>query len=484
MKKILAGAAALLGTAVSAQAADMAVKAPYLKAPVAMVYDWTGFYIGVNAGVGIGRDYTRVAIPAGLSFEASYLNPQGGLGGGQIGYNWQVQNSFFGALVFGAEADFQGTGMRDNFNCLIGCLPAQNNNISQKLDWFGTVRGRVGIATGPVLSYVTGGWAYGSVKTTYTETLPPGGAANTGAFASNQNRGGWVIGSGLEASLGGNWTGKIEYLYMNLGDRLDLFTLNGFAHAMSTDIREQIFRVGLNYRIGGNGAAYVPPPPSNWAGFYLGGNFGGGIGRDHTAFTFTAVGTSTQLFNLSQDGFNGGAQAGYNWQSGAFVYGVEADINYTDAKSSGSITRATIPGLGLGSTILESSRSEWLMTFRPRVGVTSGNALFYVTGGLAVADYSFTQGAVIPNCACGVTGTVSKTKAGWTVGAGIEYAVTPAWSVKGEYLYVDLGSESFNTNLAAGGFPLATFSHDVKLTESIGRFGLNYKWGSPVVARY
>ena len=119
MKKILAGAAALLGTAVSAQAADMAVKAPYLKAPVAMVYDWTGFYIGVNAGVGIGRDYTRLAIPAGPTFEASYLNPQGGLGGGQVGYNYQVQNSFFGALVFGVEADIQGTGMRDNYTCLI-----------------------------------------------------------------------------------------------------------------------------------------------------------------------------------------------------------------------------------------------------------------------------------------------------------------------------------------------------------------------------
>src|SRR5476651_1286036 len=92
MKKILAGAAALLGTAVSAQAADMAVKAPYLKAPVAMVYDWTGFYIGVNAGVGIGRDYTRLAVPAGPSFEASYLNPQGGVGGGQIGYNWQLRS--------------------------------------------------------------------------------------------------------------------------------------------------------------------------------------------------------------------------------------------------------------------------------------------------------------------------------------------------------------------------------------------------------
>src|ERR1700733_8326083 len=106
MKKILAGAAALLGTAVSAQAADMAVKAPYMKAPEAMVYDWTGFYIGANAGVGVGRDYTRVAIPAGLSFEATYLNPFGGVGGGQIGYNWQLPRSAFGSLVLGVEADF------------------------------------------------------------------------------------------------------------------------------------------------------------------------------------------------------------------------------------------------------------------------------------------------------------------------------------------------------------------------------------------
>ncbi|HWX08174.1 MAG TPA: porin family protein, partial [Bradyrhizobium sp.] len=112
MKRFLIGAA-LLGTAASAQAADLPVKAPYLKAPVAMVYDWTGFYIGVNAGVGIGRDYTRLAIPAGLSFEASYLNPLGAVGGGQVGYNWQLPKSAFGSLVLGVEADLQGTGMRD-----------------------------------------------------------------------------------------------------------------------------------------------------------------------------------------------------------------------------------------------------------------------------------------------------------------------------------------------------------------------------------
>src|ERR1700712_3133024 len=403
MKKILAGAAALLGTAVSAQAADMAVKTPYLKAPVAMVYDWTGFYIGVNARLGIGRAYPRLAIPAGLSFEASYLNPQGGLGGAQAGYNYQVQNSFFGALVFGVEADIQGTGMRDTFSCLIGCLPAQNNNFNQKLDWFGTARGRIGIATGPVLTYVTAGYAYGSVKTTYTETLPPGGPANTGAFTSNQNRGGWTWGSGIEASLGGNWTGKIEYLWINLGDRLDQFTLNGVGHAMSTDIREQIFRVGLNYRIGGNGAAYVPPPASNWAGFYLGGNIGSGIGRDHTAFAFSAVGTSTELFNLSPDGFNGGIQAGYNWQAAHWVFGLEADIQGSSQRDNRACVQTCNP---LAAPIIFAAydaRLPWFGTVRGRVGYSVGSTLFYATGGYAYG------GVKSKITALGTTNSLSKT---------------------------------------------------------------------------
>lgn len=140
MKKSIFAAAAVVLTTTgigSALAADMAVKAPFLKAPVATVYDWTGFYIGANAGVGLGRDYSRLDIPAGLSFERSYLNPQGAVGGGQVGYNWQAPRSAFGSLVFGVEADIQGTGLRDNFSCLIGCLPTQNVGIRQNLDWFG-----------------------------------------------------------------------------------------------------------------------------------------------------------------------------------------------------------------------------------------------------------------------------------------------------------------------------------------------------------
>ena len=86
-----------------------------------MVYDWTGFYLGVNAGVGLGRNNTSLAVPDFPSFEQSYLSPQGALGGAQAGYNWQT-NSHLGPLVFGVEADIQGTGIRDDYTCLLGCL--------------------------------------------------------------------------------------------------------------------------------------------------------------------------------------------------------------------------------------------------------------------------------------------------------------------------------------------------------------------------
>jgi outer membrane immunogenic protein len=476
MKKILAGAAVLLGTAVSAQAADMAVKAPYLKAPVAMVYDWTGFYIGVNAGVGIGRDYTRLAVPAVPSFEASYLNPQGGLGGGQIGYNYQVPNTLFGALVFGVEADFQGTGMRDNYTCLLSCtLPGAGgiaSQFSQKLDWFGTVRGRVGIATGPVLTYVTAGWAYGSVKTTLTETF-----GTTAAFSSNQNRGGWTVGSGVEASLGGNWSGKIEYLWFTLGDRLDLFTLNALPQAMSTDIREQVFRVGLNYRINGNGAAYLPPPASNWTGFYLGGNIGSGIGRDRTALN---VGGVTEFFNLSPDGINGGVQAGYNWQAANWVFGLEADIQGSSQRDNRACV-ATCNPLALFAAY--DATLPWFGTARGRLGYSVGSTMFYATGGFAYGSIK----TKITSSFGGVnTVSLSDTKGGWTVGGGIETPFTflvsvlgNNWTSKTEYLYVDLGSVT--DPYVNGGVAVVSTT---QVREHIFRTGLNYHFNSPVVAKF
>ncbi|MBI5129089.1 MAG: porin family protein [Rhodopseudomonas palustris] len=450
MKKILAGVA-LIGSAVSAQAADLAVKAPYLKAPAAAIYDWTGFYIGANVGVGLGRDLTAHAFPAGGTFNSTYLQPQGVIGGGQVGYNWQSNTTFLGPLLIGVEADIQGSGMSTGHTTLNSLAGPVNYN--QKLDWFTTVRGRVGLVRGPVVGYFTGGFAAANVKTTVTEVgLVP--------FALSETRTGWTIGSGVEAALGGNWTGKIEYLYLDLGNRNDTFG----TQALRTQYRESIFRAGLNYRIGGTGM-YITPPPANWAGLYLGGNFGGAIGRNRSSST---VGAFTEQFNLSPDGYVGGGQIGYNWQAANWVFGAEADFQGSTQKDD----RTAV----FNSTVRYNQKLPWFGTARGRLGYSVGSTLFYATGGYAYGNVKTNVVTATSN------DTFNRTRSGYAVGAGIETPfqlfglLGPNWTSKTEYLYVDLGSTTDRFG--------ATGVTTSKVTEHMLRTGINYHFNQPVVAKY
>ncbi len=479
MKKLLASAVALT-LASGAFAADLRIPA---KAPAMMAaaYDWTGFYLGGNAGVGLGRDRTQHFVPAPTfpSSDSLYLSPQGGLGGGQLGYNWQT-GSVFGPLVFGVEADIQGAGLRDDGTDVANASPPGGRILyKQQLDWFGTVRGRVGIANGPVLSYVTGGYAYGSVNTTVTE--------GSAAFSTgNRLQSGWTVGSGVEASLGGNWTGKIEYLYLNLGNRSDtLFA----TQTLNTEIRENIFRVGLNYRIGGK-AAFMPVGAANWTGFYLGGNIGSGTGRERSSLAEPF--SVTEVFNLAPDGINGGAQAGYNWQAASWVFGLEVDLQGSTQRDNKScVLRCSDPALfptrdGLLSAAYDA-RLPWFGTVRGRLGYSVGSTLFYATAGFA---YGNIKTRITLNDATGVntvnTTQLSDTKGGWTVGGGIEAPFNllglfgPNWTSKTEYLYVDLGSTTNSFASFSGG----TITASTHVTEHIFRTGLNYHFGSPVIARY
>ena len=472
MKRLLAGAA-LLGTAVSAQAADLAVKAPYYKAPVLAVYDWTGFYFGVNAGIGLGRNRTEHSFP-GNSNDLIYLQPFGGLGGGQIGYNWQTNSSFLGLgpMVFGLEADIQGADLTDGRNNLNG-LAGITTNFNQKIDWFATARGRVGLTNGPVLTYFTGGYAYGNVRTTATETPFVGAPV---ALTLNRGQGGYVLGSGVEAALGGNWTGKIEYLYLNLGNRNDAFTTFGTPQNLNTQIRENIFRVGLNYRIGGNNA-YISPPPANWTGFYLGGNFGSGTGRDRT--TITSVGLpAPETFNLAPDGILGGVQAGYNWQAANWVFGLEADIQASSQRDN----RTCVVSCSALASAAFDAKLPWFGTARGRIGYSVGSTLFYATGGYAYGQVKTNTAGISGGVP--FTNSVSSTNSGYAVGGGIETPFTflglfgPNWTTKAEYLYVDLGRA---TNTVA--LPVASTA-TTRVQEHIFRTGISYHFNSPVVAKY
>jgi outer membrane immunogenic protein len=474
--KIVWVGAVLLGTAGNALAADLPARVNYTKAPIAVVYDWTGIYFGANAGVGVGRDRTQLAVAALPSAETSLLAPMGGIAGAQVGYNWQSAQSFLGdPIVIGIEADIQGAGLRDSRNCLLGCVAGGPiAQFDQKLDWFGTVRGRAGFARGPVLSYFTAGYAYGGVRTQVNETL--GGV--TGSFTTDQTRSGWTYGSGVEAALGGNWSGKIEYLYLNLGNnRVDGYALGGVAHNLSTEIREHIFRVGLNYRIGGNGT-YVPVAAADWSGLYAGGNFGSGRARDRSTLAIAGTGINEQ-FNLTPDGFLGGVQGGYNWQAANWVFGVEADIQGSTQKDD----RACVLFCGGGAAFASyNAKLPWLGTARGRLGYSLGSTLFYATGGFAYAGIKTDLNSSIGGVN---TQSFSSSKGGWTAGVGIERPFTflgllgPSWTSKTEYLYLDLGKAS---NVFSNGGVTAIF--DTRVQEHIFRSGINYHFSSPVVAKY
>ena len=272
MKRILLSAL-LVASAVPALAADLAVKARPMPAPIP-VWTWDGFYIGINGGYSWGRSNTTVSYfntitgapiipPAGSITDAGF-NLDGGVFGGQIGYNWQ-----FSSWLFGLEADAQWSGQKGSaaFLCSAAgllpgaCFPGSTFlpvgtlgvglAVDKKLEWFGTVRGRLGVLASPTwLLYVTGGLAFGEVQTDAVLTsITAGGAVVALAGSSSKTHAGWTIGGGIEGNLGGNWTAKAEYLYMDLGTFDTTVTVPAalIGANISSRVTDNIFRVGINY---------------------------------------------------------------------------------------------------------------------------------------------------------------------------------------------------------------------------------------------
>jgi outer membrane immunogenic protein len=250
-----------------ATAADLAVKAPLYKAPPApIIYSWTGFYIGANVGYSWGRSSTDYAV-TGLALFSTSQNMNGWLGGGQIGYNFQINRSW----LFGIEADIQATGQKGTalLGSVLVCPPpaalalpctTTTGALEQKLPWFGTLRARAGVlASDSLLLYVTGGLAYGQVNSNLTVTTATafvGGPvlASAAAVASvNTTKVGWTVGAGAEWVISGPWTAKVEYLYVDLGTVSNTFIgIGAFPIvAASSRVTDNIFRVGINYRFGG-----------------------------------------------------------------------------------------------------------------------------------------------------------------------------------------------------------------------------------------
>jgi outer membrane immunogenic protein len=282
------GAVAVFGFISAALAADLPVKAPPIGA-AAPVYNWTGFYIGANGGYGwkdptvsfspndsrIGSVWTGLfgSTPPG---PASF-NTDGGLGGLQAGYNWQFNQKW----LLGLEADFDWSAIKGNgtssflmYPTVVGTGGPANIQASQNVDWFGTVRVRLGfLPTSNTLVYATGGLAYGHIGEQVTlNGVGFIGAADFGFFctsgssvavkcfagSSSRTELGWTIGGGLEyAPWNNNITLRAEYLYINLGggDTVNVVALNSNGGAAPSSIAAvynrtdfSVVRGGINWK--------------------------------------------------------------------------------------------------------------------------------------------------------------------------------------------------------------------------------------------
>jgi outer membrane immunogenic protein len=279
-KLLLAGVGAAVVAAAPALAADLPAAPVAVPVVAPAPWSWTGFYVGGNAGYSWGNADATGTVALAVSVNGvpftSLLTPQsaggtnsvnGWLGGGQAGFNWQS-----GALVVGIEADIQATGQSgSNTFCsngsttcpagpfLFGTAPFMLT-VDQKLIWFGTARGRIGAGGDRFLFYVTGGAAVGEIKADYVSfgSLAPTALPAGVAGSANFTKVGWVVGGGVEARLIGNWTAKLEYLYMDLGSFSDAVTVSGSAlpvtstvtTAFTSRLTDSIVRVGLNYKFG------------------------------------------------------------------------------------------------------------------------------------------------------------------------------------------------------------------------------------------
>jgi outer membrane immunogenic protein len=231
---LLAGTAALAIAASAAQAADLPSRyAPPPMIAAVPVFTWTGFYVGVNAGYGWNTNDNNNFVDPVLGVVSTGGDDGGFVGGGQVGYNYQI-----GQFVIGLETDIQYADLGGGRNTFGQAAFLGDNNDG---NWFGTVRARAGFAFDRALIYATGGFAYGDIGSGSSVLVGPNGAFVGSSDSTNT---GWVVGGGIEYAFTNNLTAKLEGLYVNL----DTENNNFGAFADNNNAEFGVVRAGLNYK--------------------------------------------------------------------------------------------------------------------------------------------------------------------------------------------------------------------------------------------
>jgi outer membrane immunogenic protein len=238
-------------------------------------------------------------------------------------------------------------------------------------------------------------------------------------------------------------------------------------------------------------------PIFTWTGFYIGANAGAAFNGGNRNIGTTGFGAPVAFYGSAITGndstrFTGGGQIGFNWQSGQWVWGLEADLNYLDRGNNGAI--AVPVGAALPFAVVNGGNNgnNWFGTVRGRLGLAYNRSLFYVTGGFAYSGSQNNQSITYFNttgcvAGCGFSTTTNDSNIGWAAGGGIEYAFTDNISAKIEYLHVELGRR--NAVFSSAAVPAITITSRNPSRFDVVRAGLNFRFGAfsqaaPVVARY
>ena len=515
-------------------------------------------------GSGVGK-LGPVAFALANSYMGHDITQGGFIGGGQVGYNYLLSQKF----IIGLETDMQGAGIGGQGNAN-GWAPYNQNNggvesfvglnpIQAGVNWMGTVRGRAGYLISPtVMTYVTAGLAYGG---TYIKTFPTmiyassiGGSYFDPVYVSTQNSQqnvnvGWTAGGGAEWMVAQNWSIKGEALYYNLSSTSvsnttyygssNYAAFNPVGGSVSRAYYQGVIaRAGLNYHL--NAYDFIGPDTVNssnsipnsvafsitsWNGFYTGINAGYGFGTSNNAQSFgwanpsansyigsvaLALSNSYMGHDITQGGYIGGGQAGYNYLlSQKFIIGLETDMQGAGIGGQGNANGWAPYNQNNGG--VESfvglnpiqAGVNWMGTVRGRAGyLISPTVMTYVTAGLAYGGtYIKTFPTMIYASSIGgsyfdpvyvsTQNSQQNVNVGWTAGGGAEWMVAQNWSIKGEALYYNLGSTTVSNTFY--GSPMGPDSFAGGSTNKayyqgvISRVGVNYHFNlstTPIVAKF
>jgi opacity protein-like surface antigen len=467
--------------------APSAAGAPITKAPVRIPWTWSGYYLGAHAGYGWGRDPFNTILPAN-GVPLSGLDSDGFVAGFQAGANWQD-----GSVVGGLEIDISGAGIKGSTSNAVG---AAARTQSDKFDRLGSARARLGyLATPNLMLYGTGGLGWTRLVTDEVIVGPLARTTETPNWLF-----GWVAGVGLETRLWeSNWLARVEYLHYDFGDGASVTRVNVGVPSRFPDVTTtsgrltvDVVRAALSYKLDWPGAAGVgravpakAPAAWTWSGFYIGGHAGYGWGRD----PFEELVTSFQILNFVNpavvlrgpklDGFVGGFQAGANWQTGAFVGGLEIDLSKTGIKGSSSTAGLDVNNVPVSGT--QTDKFDLLGSVRARLGyLWRPDVLVYGTGGLAWTRFEQEATRVAPFWWGTTTASTPSWRFGWVAGIGGQARLWNSnWIARAEYLHYDFGDSGkavrgFLADGALNSFEASVLSSG-NLSVDVVRVGLDYK---------